>query len=202
MYRSSDEYEDIVKVIIDIYLDYDIKDFPIDEQDICMRLGVALVPYSECPKEALDLLKKQSAYGFFVKETKENPPTIYYDDKFDSLGARRLTIFHEIKHYVFDEDANDEDTDDLASFFGRFFLCPIPYLIMMGIESEENIITHCCVSLTAAGNVASTIRNRKQRYGYRIFEHEIPLLIHLNERAYKAFNEAHKEVVELDDSFS
>ena len=29
MYRSSDIYEDIVKVIIEIFLDYDIKDFPI-----------------------------------------------------------------------------------------------------------------------------------------------------------------------------
>ena len=92
MYRSSDIYEDIVKVIIEIYRDYDIKDFPIDEKDICRRLGVALVPYSELPKEARALLEKKSKYGFFVRGTKENPPTIYYNDKFEPYGAVRLTM--------------------------------------------------------------------------------------------------------------
>ncbi len=195
MYRSSVTYEDIVKVIIDIYLDYDIKYFPIDEKEVCRRLGVAMVPYSECPEEARVLLIKKSEYGFFVRGTRENPPTIYYNDKFEPYGAVRLTIFHEVKHYVFDEDANDEDKDDIADFFGRFFLCPIPYLIMMGIESENDIISHCEVSMTAAGNVETTIRNRKMKYGYRIFEHEIPLLKHLNENAYKVYIKSHKGVV-------
>lgn len=192
MYRSSNTYEDVVKVIIEIYLDYDIKDFPIDEKDICRRLGVALVPYSECPGEARTLLEKKSKHGFFVKETKENPPTIYYNDKFEPYGAVRLTIFHEIKHYVFNEDANDEDLDDIADFFGRFFLCPIPYLMMKGIDTENEIISYCGVSMTAAGNVESTIRNRKQKYGYRIFEHEIPLLIHLDANAYEVFVKSHE----------
>lgn len=59
MYRSSDIYENIVKVIIEIFLDYDIKDSPIDEKDICRRLGVALVHYSEFSKEARALLEKK-----------------------------------------------------------------------------------------------------------------------------------------------
>lgn len=145
MYRSSDTYDDITKAIIEIYFDYDIRDFPINEKDICRRLGVALIPYSECPNEARILLEKKSRYGFFVKGSKENPPTIYYNDKFEPYGAVRLTIFHEIKHYVFDEDTNDEDKDDIADFFGRFFLCPIPYLIMKGIDTENEIIARVTV---------------------------------------------------------
>lgn len=91
-------------------------------------------------------MKRKSKYGFFVRCTNENPPTIYYNDKFEPYGAVRLTILHELKHYVFDEDANDEDQDDLADFFGRYFLCPIPYLIMKGIDTENEIISHCGVS--------------------------------------------------------
>ena len=192
MYRNPAEYEDIVNAIIEIYLDYDIRDFPLDEKDICRRLGVALVPYSECPEEARTLLEKKSRHGFFVKETKENPPTIYYNDKFEPYGAVRLTIFHEIKHYVFDEDTNEENLDDIADFFGRFFLCPIPYLVMKGIDTENDIVAYCGVSMTAARNVKSAIRNRKQKYGYRIFEHEIPLLKHLDENVYDVFVKTHK----------
>lgn len=191
MYRSSGTYDDIAKVIIEIFFDYNIKDFPIDEKDLCRRLGVALIPYSECPDEARILLEKKSRHGFFVKGSKENPPTIYYNDKFEPYGAVRLTIFHEIKHYVFDEDANDEDKDDIADYFGRYFLCPVPYLMMKGICTENEIIAHCGVSMTAARNVEKAIRNRKQRYGYCIFEYEIPFLKHLDENAYDVFVKTH-----------
>ncbi|MBO4750722.1 MAG: toxin [Lachnospiraceae bacterium] len=191
MYRPKFEYEEMVKVIIDIYLDYGFRSFPIDEKIVCRKLGVTLIPYSECPKEAWELLIKKSEYGFFVRGTREDPPKIYYNDRLKPYGTVRMTIFHEIKHYVYDEDADDEDTDDMANSFARFFLCPIPYLIVMGIESENEIVSHCGVSITVARNVASNIRHREETYGYRIFDHEIPLLRHLNENAYKIFVRSH-----------
>ena len=58
--RFSYEYDDVAKVIIQIYLDYDIKDFPIDLHDVCHRLGVTLVPYSKCPAEAKKLREIKS----------------------------------------------------------------------------------------------------------------------------------------------
>lgn len=72
--------------------------------------------------------------GFFVKESKEQPPTIYYNDRFGSKGAIRLTIFHELKHYVFN-DENDDD-DDLADYFARHFMGPTPYLMQCEKEME------------------------------------------------------------------
>ena len=57
-----------------------------------------------------------------VKASKGRPPTIYYNDEYDSEGAIRLTIFHEIKHYVFNEDVSNEEEDDLADFFARYFI--------------------------------------------------------------------------------
>ena len=49
MYRDSDTYDEIKKVIIQIYLDYDIREFPIDEEVVCKKLGVSciiLLPFS------------------------------------------------------------------------------------------------------------------------------------------------------------
>ena len=57
--------------------------------------------------------------GFFVKATKSTPPTIYYNDTIESEGAIRFTIFHELKHYVFEDD--DDEDDDLADFFCKIF---------------------------------------------------------------------------------
>lgn len=187
MYRDSDTYDEIKKVIIQIYLDYDIREFPIDEEVVCKKLGVSLVPYSEYDRDTRVLLRKRSKCGFFVKGTKGRTPTIYYNDRYESEGARRLTIFHEVKHYVYNEDTDDDEFDDLADFFGRYFMCPIPYLLIKGIETEEEIVSACHVSMEAAGNAASNIRNRKRKHGNRIFDYEIPLLEHLDKDAYEIF---------------
>lgn len=191
MYRSSEEYEEIVKDIIDIYLDYGIKDFPINEKDICNKLGVSLVPYSALSDEVIKLLKRKRKYGFFVKGCRNFPPTIYYNDSIESDGTRRITIFHELKHYVYNEDSDDEDEDDLAEFFARYFMCPIPYLIIKGLDDVNEIISHCDVNAIIAGNVISNLHNRKEKHGYRIFEHEIPFLKHLDIDAYEVFKRSH-----------
>lgn len=44
---------------------------------------------------------------------------------------------------------SNEDEDDLADFFARYFLCPIPYLLMKGIETENEIVS-CFVIIVAA----------------------------------------------------
>ena len=73
MYRSSLVYDEIVRTIIDIYIDY-------------------------------------------------------YIQLIVSVGAQRFTIFHKIKHYVFED--KDDAKDDTADYFAKLFMCPIPYLIL------------------------------------------------------------------------
>ncbi len=156
--RSSDIYDEIKKNIIQIYLDYSIRQFPIDETLVCRKLSVSLIPYSAYDSKTMTLLLKRSKHGFFVKGSKDRAPAIYYNDCYKSEGAKRLTIFHEVKHYVYNEDTTDEEFDDLADFFARFFMCPIPYLIVKGIETPEEIISICHVSMNAAANVAANIQ--------------------------------------------
>ena len=177
MYRKGTIYDEIKKVIIDIYLDYGFNTFPIDPQEVCRRMGVALIPYSSFNREQRRLLKKESEYGFFVPATSQNVATIYYNDFYGSLGAQLLTIFHELKHYVY-EDSDDVD-DNLADFFARYFMCPIPYLLLKNIDTPNEIVSFCGVSYEAAYNVYSNLLNRKNKYGYRLFDYEIPLIEHL-----------------------
>lgn len=189
--RSGPEYDEIVKEIIQIFIDYDIKSFPLDLEGICCRMGVSLIPYSACGPEAKDLLLKKSKKGFFVRGTVESTPTIYYNDYDVTVGEMRYTIAHEIKHFVYDECDDDNEDDDMADYFARFFLCPIPYLIVKGIRSPDDIVSHCKVSLWAASNAASTIRNRMKWYGYKIFDYEILLLEHLIPVEFAHFKKNH-----------
>ena len=177
MYRDGCVYDEIEKVITEIYQDYNIKSFPVDEVDICNKLGVSLVPYSEFSGNARRLLMKKSNLGFFVKGSKEQPPTIYYNDRFESKGAVRLTIFHELKHYIYNDD-NDDD-DDLADYFARHFMGPTAYLIQKGMDSPNEIVSFCGMSMEAALNAYSNIVNRKRTYGMNLFDYEVSLIEHL-----------------------
>lgn len=185
MYRESETYDNIKKVIIDIYIDYNIHSFPIDEKELCRKMGVALIPYSAYGADGMELLIKRSEHGFFVKESPDNSPTIYYNDCYDSVGAQRLTIFHELKHYVFEDE--DEEDDDLADFFGRYLMCPIPYLLLKKIDTPNEIASYCGVSMTAATNAYSNIVNRRNTYGYKLFDYEVPLIEQLDPVLLEAY---------------
>lgn len=189
--RRGQEYDEIVKEIIQIFIDYDIKSFPLDLEKICRLLGVSLIPYSECGPEAKDLLLKKTKKGFFVRGTHESSPTIYYNDFDVTVGEMRYTISHEIKHYVYDECVVDTENDDLADYFARFFLCPIPYLIVKGFLTQNDIVSHCKVSLSAAGNAASNISERMRWHGYKIFDYEISLLKHLIPVEFELYKREH-----------
>ena len=170
MYRSGIEYDKLDKLIYSIYVDYNIKAFPIDEKDLCRKMKIALVPYSAFSDEAKKLLQKKSKHAFFVKESEENPPTIYYNDTFESEGAIRLSIFHEIGHYICEDE--DDSKDDLADYFARHFMCPTAYLIVKDIESANEIVAFCGVSFEAASYASSNIVRRKEKLGGKLFSYE------------------------------
>ncbi len=179
MYRTGEEYDKVDKVINDIYFDYDIKEFPIDETEICQKLGVCLMPYSLYDRDDFSfLIRKRSGVGFFVKESIETPPTIYYNDCLQQENASRFTVFHEIKHYVYNDD--DDSDDDLADYFARQFMCPTPYFLLLGADSAEELIDKCGLSFTAACNALSKISNRREKYGDALFDYEVPLIEHLD----------------------
>ena len=177
MYRDGKTYDEIDKVIIDIFRDYNLKSFPLDEIDICNRMGVALVPYSEFGRIGMRLLRKRTPHGFFVKESEEQSPTIYYNDCCESKGSIRFTIFHELKHYVYDDKSDDKD--DLADYFARHMMCPTPYIMLKCLDSPNEIVSYCGVSVEAAENAYRSIVNRRRKYGMNLFDYEVPLIEHL-----------------------
>ena len=74
MYWNGNDYDKMAKLVIDIYVDYNIRSFPVDEKEICRKLGLKLIPYSEYPEEQQVLLRKRSLDAFFAPATKTTPP--------------------------------------------------------------------------------------------------------------------------------
>ncbi|EPI46994.1 ImmA/IrrE family metallo-endopeptidase [Gardnerella sp. DNF01144] len=190
MYRSGSEYDELDKLIYSIYDDYNIDKFPIDAKELCWKMKIALVPYSAFSDEAKKLLQKESKHAFFVKESKENPPTIYYNDMFESEGAIRLSIFHEIGHYICED--KDDSKDDLADYFARHFMCPTAYLMLKGIASPNEIVAFCGVSFEAARNASANIASRKKKLGFKLFSHEEEFIKKIDPIALRLYESAEK----------
>ena len=176
MYRNSNDYEKIVKLIIDIYIDYNITSVPIDEKEICRKMGLKLLPYSAYTGKEQELLRKRSEDGFFSPATKITPNAIYYNDSITSHGKIRYTIFHEVKHFSNGDEYDMEYNDNMADYFARYFMAPIPHLIKMGIDDEFTLISDYEISAEAAMYAIRNVRRRKARYGDKIFDYEKPLI--------------------------
>lgn len=176
MYWSGNDYDKTAQLVIGIFVDYNIRRFPVDEKAICRNLGLKLIPYSEYSEEQQVLLRKRSPDAFFAPATKKTPPTVFYNDKVESYGRLRYNIFHEVKHFVNGDKDDGEYNDNMADYFARYFMCPIPYLIEYGIDDELTIMSDHLVSLQAAQNTLKNVRNRRAAYGDKIFDYEKPLV--------------------------
>ncbi len=185
MYREGFVYDEICKTVIDVYIDYDIRKFPVDEKEVCRKLGVALIPYSAFTSSDRKVLMKKSNLGFFVKATSTTSPMIFYNDVNKTEGEIRFTIFHELKHYVF-EDLDDSE-DDLADYFSRYFMCPIPYMLLKKIDSASAIMAYCNISYAAAQNAQKNLVKRRNRTGYTIWDYEKRLINHLDSSLAEAY---------------
>lgn len=185
MRRSNNDYERMAQPIMDIYLDYNLHGFPIDEHKVCQKLGILLIPYSEFPLEKISLLKKKSKDAFYVPATKKHPHMILYNDNMNdvkSIGRMRYSIFHELKHYINNDKTETQFGEDMADFFSRYFMCPIPYLIAKNYPPDFFMIANDFnISIDAAKNVASNLKNRIKAYGNKIFDNEKEFVNHLLE---------------------
>ncbi len=176
MYYGDEDYENMKKLAISIYLDYGIKEFPIDEKKICNTLGINLIPYSAFKDSDIPLFEKKSQDAFYIPMTSTTAPVIYYNDKVTNKYRIRYSIFHEVKHFVNNDTEETYYNEDMANFFSRYFMCPIPCLIHKKIKDINTIMSTFEISFEAANNALNNVLRRTKKFGNKIFDYEQPLI--------------------------
>ena len=135
---SSERYEELKQLVVEMYEDAGVSSLPIDCFEIARRLGYVLRPYSQLNvDEFLDAFDI-SVEGYSKVEM--NPETgmwqyvIYYNDMHFDLNHQRFSVFHEIAHcYLGHHDEKEsEDTDNIeeaeANFFAKYAMAPPPLI--------------------------------------------------------------------------
>lgn len=176
MYRKGKEYNKMCNLAMDIYEDYGITkySFPLDMKLLLKRMGISLVPYSLYPKH-IKLLLKTSIDAFCVPSDGIFQPVAAFNDIDSDYPQSKINsnIGHEIKH-IANGDIND-DKDDLADYFSKYFRCPVPYVIYLEIDTEEELMEKFGISYEQATYVMNNVKNRINKYGRRYFVYELRL---------------------------
>lgn len=171
---TSKDYERMDRLAISIYKDYSLNQFPIDIYKLCNKMGIRLYKYSSFDGDNLELLKKKSNDGFYIPTT--SGAAIFYNDINPCEERIRVTIGHEIKHFVCNDTGEDDKEEKLADHFARFLLCPTPYLIYFKIFDIFNIMSVFQISYQAARCAHNALLGRQNYYKDKIFDYEKPLI--------------------------
>ena len=177
MYWHSSDYDRMAQLVIDVYIDYNLTTFPIGVMELCPKLGVLLIPYSAYDDtEDCISFSNLTNDAFYIPASKQNGPIIVYNDRIVSKGRIRFSVSHELKHYVNDDKEDNPYDENMADYFARYLLCPIPVLIYRGVNDVATIISDYNVSADVANHVLRNLQNRRRVHGNKIFDFEKPLI--------------------------
>ncbi len=135
---NSDTYEEIKKVVADVYEFYDIKTVPINSFELAIKMGLTVIPYSALGEQKVNESMKYNTDGFSV-ETNENEWIIYYNDFEKNYARINQTIMHEIGHYVLGHTKDGEEEEAEAKFFAKYALVSPP--LIHTLLEKKNINT-------------------------------------------------------------
>ena len=129
---------ELIRVILDIYKKYGIRELPFDVFDLARRMGYDTRRYSNLPEA-----KRQSCMEL-SHDAVTIGNTIYYNDKYPSTRIR-FTLAHELGHIIL----HTED-EDLADAFAGALLAPRPMVIAYDCKTADDIKKRFNISISAA----------------------------------------------------
>lgn len=176
---SHDRYEEIKRIVVNLFVKYNVTCVPVSGFELATKMGIKVVPYSAVHESQRWLLFKKSEDGFCT-ERADGQWFIHYNDLKD---YRRInnTIFHEIGHIVLDHSEDSELAEKEVKFFAKYALVP-PVLVhklrdeYLEEVSPEDISNIFEVSFEAAC-YALSYYNKWLQFGSRYYtDYEMTLL--------------------------
>ena len=171
---SHSRYEEIKRVVVDLFIKFDVRCVPISGFELATKMGIKAVPYSAVHASKRDLLLKKSEDGFCVEKT-PGEWYIYYNDEKD-YGRINNTIMHEVGHIVLDHSEDSELAEKEVKFFAKYALVPPVLVHKFELDDPWRIVAAFDVSYEAACYALSYYKKWLQYGGRNYTDYEIALL--------------------------
>ncbi|MBQ8374867.1 MAG: ImmA/IrrE family metallo-endopeptidase [Clostridia bacterium] len=128
------KYAHIEKKVVDLYVELDLSEHPLNPFAIAKYCGYVVVPYSLLHNEAVELLREKEMDGISYFNQADNLYYIGYDDS-EVVSRQYFTIMHEIGHIRLGHKEDSALADKEADYFAAYSLAPSP--IMEIYECED-----------------------------------------------------------------
>lgn len=148
MALTKEQYEYIEESILDTFEAAGISNFPIDVFELCHKLRIKLIKYSECPGALVDY--SEDAFNFF--NIKKQEFIIVYNDAIETSRVN-FTIMHEIGHIQLGHEKSkltEPVKEAEADAFAQKALAPLGVIIKLGLKTDIQISSVFHVSLPCA----------------------------------------------------
>lgn len=171
---SHKRYEEIKRIIVDLFIKYEISCVPVSAFELATKMGIKVIPYSAIQISKRFLLLKKSEDGFCVERT-QGEWYIYYNDEKD-YGRINNTITHEIGHIVLDHSEDSELAEKEVKFFAKYALVPPVLVHKLKLNDPCSIAEIFGVSYEAACYALSYYRKWLQYGASEYTDYEIALM--------------------------
>ena len=151
------DYDKMVNLALELLMDYEIYDFPLNLKSLTKKLNIKLKKYSELNSVDFEALVEKSPLGTTTMEKYTNyhmEYQLWYNDIDNSVERNRFTIAHEICHVVNEdfEKPITENDEKLCDYFAKCLLAPQCLIISRNELDINTIVTKYKVSKMVAEN--------------------------------------------------
>jgi len=162
---TENDYEEIKKLIVSVFEDYDICSFPVNAKILAKKMGCLLIPYSYFESKDRELFVKFSEDGFSRYDEINKRFIIWYND-YKPKHRQNFTFAHEIIHIIrehFDLIKSPKQESE-ANFGAGYLLAPAICYKFIDYKDINVVMDTFGVGLECACNIQKRFVSRKNYY--------------------------------------
>ena len=149
---TSERYEQIKEIVTDMYEDLGYTKIPVNVFELCHKLNIKVIHYSELSKNCAEYSHTISNDGFNLFNMNTSQYEIYYNDLMP-LERIKFTIMHEIGHIMLEHKDHKEKNEKEANFFAKASLAPLGLIYRLRLKNSNEIAETFGISFECAQNV-------------------------------------------------
>ncbi len=151
---TSERYEQIKEIVADMYEDLGYTKIPVNAFELCHKLNIKLIRYSELSKDCAEWSKKFSNDGFNLFNINTIQYEIYYNNL---MPPERITftIMHEIGHIMLEHKEHNEKDEKEANFFAKTALAPLGLVYKLRLKNSYEVAEAFGISYEFAENIVA-----------------------------------------------
>ena len=151
------DYNFIAKKTLSVYVECDIRSFPIDCFKILRHYNFRIYTYAQllaANPRLYEMCRKYSDDAFRYQNI------ICYNQQSHEKRIR-FSLMHELGHYILGHKEDSDENEDEADYFASCMLAPRIAILKTGCGTAEDIHDQFDVSYAAANRILSDFRHKK-----------------------------------------